>query len=235
MVPVGRCPAVRGMAIFATGRESGSGVIRISRSIVGCLMTRIAVGRRAGESRGVTGETGCGQVLSGERKAGGGVIKIRRQPGGGGMAQGTVMVEIAGDVIRIKCLVECTLVTGIASGRCTCKTGTVTRYASCREMSAGQREYGRIMIECRRQPRGGAVTNGAVVIEVVSHVIRVRHLYERRLVTGVAISWCAGVLSSVALDTRGLPVRAGQRESGSIVVVKRRLPRDDRVTESAVV
>lgn len=55
-------------------------------------------------------------------------------------------------------------------------------------MSSCQREGGRTVAEVRRVPGGRRVTGGAIVIEVVRHMIGVGYSREVRLVTGVAIS-----------------------------------------------
>ena len=40
-------------------------------------------------------------MFAGEREAGSAVVEIRRQPGSRRMAQGAVMIKIAGDMVRI--------------------------------------------------------------------------------------------------------------------------------------
>jgi hypothetical protein len=81
------------------------------------------------------------------------------------------------------------------------------------------------VVEHCSSPRGCVVACLACCWEICGYVIRVRYRRELGLVTGIAVSWCPGVLSvHVAVCTSHIDVRARQWEGRFVVVEVSRRP-----------
>jgi len=110
----------------------------------------------------------------------------------------------------------------VAIGRYGCVV--VIRVALCaghRRVEAGQREHSRV-IERRRSPVGGRVTESTVGWEACGHMGGIRGSREIHLVAAIAGRWQRGVVViGVALCARDSNVRTGQRER-CVVVIKGR-------------
>jgi hypothetical protein len=107
----------------------------------------------------------------------------------------------------------------------------VTRLTWRRYVRPGQWELGRAVIESRRLPRGGAVTRLAVLAEVARNMIRICCTREICGMTLIAIGEDELIISVyVATLTRHGNVRTRQRQLGCVMIERRRLPRDCRVT-----
>ncbi len=103
------------------------------------------------------------------------------------------------------------------------------------QMRAGEGELGLAVIKCRGRPTVGVVADGAVVAEVVLHVVGVAHRVEIILVAGETIRWRSGVAAGVAVDAVKRNVRSRQRKLGLVVVKRRGRPTVGAVADSAVV
>ncbi len=116
------------------------------------------------------------------------VVKCRRAPRGGCMTLRAIVVEIPGNVIRVCRLLEIRLMTlvTILVHKLVVTIG-MTILASNSLMSACQWELCCAMVERRWLPRCGGMTLCAIMVEVSSHVIRIRRLLEIRLMALVAI------------------------------------------------
>jgi hypothetical protein len=103
------------------------------------------------------------------------------------------------------------------------------------DMAARQRELSLVVIESRRLPGSRAVTLGAVMIEIVGHMVRIGYCGEIAAVTGIAVCWCQCVPGSVTVYAGGSGVRTGQRELGRRMIESGRLPCGSVVAGRAIV
>jgi hypothetical protein len=100
---------------------------------------------------------------------------------------------------------------------------------------SGQRKSRRSMIECRRCPCNIRMAHGAVMGELVGHMIRSHNCRDIRLMTAVAIGRQPGIFSvRMAGNALNGNVRSGQREGCCRMAKCRRFPHNIRVTNCAV-
>ena len=189
VVERGPGPGRRVMARLASGGErrrrvagiSGAGVIR---SVAGIAVRgsrrEIAVDVAAAAChRGVRSSQGECCVV---------VIKRRRSPVGGAVAQRAILGKAAGHVIGIRGALEGAEVTRNARrGKPDEYSAGMAAAAAQSHVRAGQRKRGLGVIKDRPQPVGGAVADGAVGREACRHVIGVGGLLEGRQVTARAL------------------------------------------------
>jgi hypothetical protein len=128
---------------------------------------------------------------------------------------GAIVIEVVRHMIGISHSRKISLVAGVAIGRRVDITGGVAGNARSRYVGSGQWERGRTVVEGRRIPGSGRVTGGAIVIEVVRHMVGIGHSRKISLVAGVAVGRCTDISSGVTGNARGGHMRSGQRESGS--------------------
>jgi len=101
-------------------------------------------------------------------------------------------------------------------------------------MLPGQQEAGLGMIEVGRLPRRGVMAVGTGLGETVLDVIGIACPFIVGLMAAVAVIRRAGVATGVTGDTGLRGMRAGQWESGLVVVKRRGLPGGGVVTIGAV-
>jgi hypothetical protein len=89
------------VATLAVGRELCCRVAWISRGVVRRLVTRIAVGRRAGVAARMASEALQRDMRAGQREVGSRVVESCRFPGGRRMARRADMAEIVLHVIGV--------------------------------------------------------------------------------------------------------------------------------------
>jgi len=136
------------------------------------------------------------------------------------------VAEIAGDMARVRCLLEIRLMALIAIGihQLIVAVG-VARLASRRRMRPRQWEAGRGVIERRWPPDCRRMTLGAIVAEVPGYVIRIRRLLEIRRMTLIAVSVLNLIVAvHVARLARCCSVRAREREIRARMIERRRSP-----------
>lgn len=104
---------------------------------------------------------------------------------------------------------------------------------NCR-MLTRQRKAGRAVIKRRRLPRRCGVACSAVLVKLGQLVIWFGGLIVVGLVAGKARGRRTCILRCMACDTSSLLMRSGQRKGGRIVVILRRHPGGNIVTEGAV-
>lgn len=150
MIPGCLCPHNSVMAGFTIGRESHRQMIGIRSIVVLLLMAGITICRRTAIAIGMAGQTGQHGMRSGQRELSLIVIECSRRPRGRGMALGTVMVKIIGNVIGIGYGIIILLVTGVAIRWRTRISISVTSNALERQMGAGQWKLCLVMIERSR-------------------------------------------------------------------------------------
>ena len=147
-------------------RELISGVIRFINLLKICIMTRPAVGRRAGVlASGVALRAGCRNVGTGQREVRKIMIKGSGLPAVSGVALRTILAVLSGFVIRIvgACVVR--LVTAPAIVWSTRVLAiSVTGCTAHTYMSARQREITQIVIEACLRPRLRSVTLLTVMV-----------------------------------------------------------------------
>lgn len=121
----------------------------------------------------------------GQRKLSVVVVERGRFPGCGRMTIRAVMIEIVLDMIRIGNTFEIGLMAGVAVCRCVVVTIGMARQARRRAVSAGQRELRLVVIERRRRPGRRAMTEQAIMVEVILNMAGVRDSVEIALMTGI--------------------------------------------------
>lgn len=160
----------------------------------------------------MAGDTSGGQMLSGQRESGRGMVESRRDPGGGVVARGAILAETLLEMVGIGGSFKCRLVAGKASGRCSCVLGSVTGDAGGLRMRAGQRERCCAVIIIRRLPDSGCVTERTVVRKAAGLMIRFDCRGEFRAVATVAIVRCPDITCRVTTPAGYSLMSAGQRE-----------------------
>ena len=130
------------------------------------------------------------------------------------MARGAVVREIACHMVRISCsakICAMALVTAIIDKLIV--TGSMTRLAGDRQVFAGEREMGRVMIERRWRPCCRVMARGAIVRKISLHMIRGYHTGKIRRMALITICIVDRIVSAhMAGDTLYGNVAAGQRE-----------------------
>lgn len=156
-----------------------------------------------------------------------GVIPVGRNPRGGVMASRAGRRESRRRVVRVGGACVISLVARIAGRRqggvvvIDVATGTGNGHVRTR-----QRECRVVVIEAGRNPRRRVMAHIALLRESNRHVIRIRGALEILQVTAHACS--AGeviVVVNVARGARSRRMRSRQRETGSSMIERRRLPR----------
>ena len=112
---------------------------------------------------------------------------------------GTVMIEIIADMIRIADSVKIRLMAGKTGLRSIHITAGMALNTGQGEMGAGQRKSCLVMIKNCRLPAGRAVTDCAVMVEVIADMIRFADSVEIGGVTGKTFRRCVVVPGAVAL------------------------------------
>ena len=120
------------------------------------------------------------------------VVESGGLPNGGGVADGAVLGELVGHVVGVGNPAEIGLMAGNAVGRCTGKTLIVTGNAIKGKVSAVERELRLVVVESGGFPCGGGVADGAVLGELVGHVVGVGNPAEIGLMAGNAVGRSAG-------------------------------------------
>ncbi len=80
------------------------------------------------------------------------------------------------------------------------------------------------MVERRRRPAVGRVTNTAIMAEIIGDVIRISHSGKGSLMTGITVGRRAGVAGNVAEIAGSSCMLACQREARGIVIEGSRSP-----------
>lgn len=220
-------PCGRGMTDRAIPGEAGGDVIRIGRGGVDRLMTRVAVGRRAGESPAdVAAHALHFDVGSRERELCGAVIERRRGPSRGVVADRAVLGKAGRPVIRVGRGVETTEMTnGARSAQPRKLSVRVTVGALGRQMRAGEGKAGLRVVEARARPGGGGMANGTVLREAGRRVIRVGRLVVIGQVAGAALRRRSREpIVGMAKEAIELGVRACEQKAGSAVIEDGALP-----------
>jgi hypothetical protein len=128
----------------------------------------------------------CRQVLAGQRKLRGVVIKRCWLPSRRGVAGQARLAEVAGYVIRVLRALKISGVTLIAGSiRKLVIVICVARLASDRNMSPRQRKFRRAVIEAGRLPRGGRMAGGTILAEIARNMVWIAGTL---IVTGVALN-----------------------------------------------
>jgi len=224
VVERGRLPGGDAVTALAGGREAR--VARVRRPAVVALVARQAVGRRAGVAVAMTGGAGHRAMRAVQLEAGRVVVERGRLPGGRavtvlaggrearvvGIARRGVVALMAGETV------------GGGAGVAVAMAGG----AGDRTMRAAQLETGGVVIEGRRLPGGRAVA--ALAGGRKTGMARVARAVVVGLMAGETVRWRAGVSARVARGAWGRAMRAGELETGRVVVEGRRLPGGDAVT-----
>ena len=137
------------MADFAGLGEAGGGVRRIVGALEILEVARDAGCRQSGElAVGVARGASQRSVGANQRKLGVVVVEDRIEPIRGGVADGAIGGEPGGNVVRIVCGVKCGQVTTGALRR---GIHVVVVHVALRagrvDMGAGEREFGRVVVE----------------------------------------------------------------------------------------
>jgi hypothetical protein len=233
MVERRRCPIRRWVALRAIMVEIAGNVIRVRRLLEISLMALVTVCiHQLIVATNVTWLALRGNVRSGQRKLGCVMVERRRCPIRRWVALRAIVVEITGNVIRVRRLLEIRLVALIAVRiRQLIVAARVTRLALSRNMRPSQRKLGCIVIECCSRPIRCCVTLRAIMVEIAGNVIRVRRLLEISLVALIAIRISQLVIAAgmAWLTLRG-NVCTRQREQGGVVIERCRCPIGSRMT-----
>lgn len=110
----------------------------------------------------------------------------------------------------------------------------MTGQAGLHGMGAGQRKLGLIVIERGWRPGSRGMAPGAIMTEIVHHMIRIHHRIVILIVTGVAVGRGARISAGVAGDTLQHQMRPRQRELRLIVVESCGRPRRGGVALGAI-
>ena len=234
VVEGGGLPNGGGVADGAVLRELVGHVVGIGNAVKIGLVTGNAVGRGTGKTLIVTGNAIQRKVSAVERELCLVVVESGGFPCGGGVADGAVLGELVGHVVGIGNAVEIGLVTGNAVGGCTGKTLIVTGNAIQRKVSAVERELRLVVVESGGFPCGGSVADGAVLRELVGHVVGVGNPAEIGLMTGNAVGRCTGKTLVVTGNTIEGKVSAVERELRLVVVESGGFPCGGSVADGAV-
>ena len=201
VIPGGLLPVSGIMTIIARGRETGSLVIGIGRVIVVVLVAGKTGGRRIVVPGGMARQTIQPQVSAGQRKLRLAMIKRCGLPRGGIVAFCAIVAIIPGYMIRIVDVIIIVLVATPAICRRTGITVGIAVDTLQRRVRAGKRKLGLAMIENRRAPAIGGMTDGTIVVEIILRVVRVRDSIVIVLVAVPAICRSAGITVGMAVDT----------------------------------
>lgn len=155
-----------------------------------------------------------------------GVIESRVQPGGGVVTGRTGGWELGRRVIRVRGVVVIRLVTGIAIRR---HRGVVvvhvTTVTGNRNVRAGQRECGVVVIKVRAVPGRGVVAHFAGLRETRGFMVGIGGVVVIGEVAGHAGRVCQVVIVvDVALRALQRGMRSGQGETGGTVIENRPRP-----------
>lgn len=134
------------------------------------------------------------------------------------MAQRAIVIEVVRDMVRISCIAEIAGMAGVAFCTGVGITGRVARGALEADMRSGKNERGAAVVEIRGRPRGSGVAGGAIVIEVVAHVVRICDTIEVSGMTRVTRGAGVGVAGRMALKTVETGMRAGEGKAGRIMI-----------------
>ena len=229
VIETGTGPTGGVVALGAVLREAGLYVIRAARVVEVRLVASDAsragqtVGTRRAEGRVVALIALQCDVCASQREAGGGMVKARGVPRGGGVALLASRREAGRHMVRIGGAIE---VRHMARGAIRWGSDVLTIDMALRAANAdvgtGQREFREsVVIESRRIPRGGAVAGLASGREPSLGVRRVVGLIEVRHVAAVASCGRIVELSTrVAGGTIEGSVGAGQGKASELQVIK---------------
>ena len=196
-------------------------MVRIGDGRVLRLMARVAVSRSARvASADVAIGAGNRRVCTRKREERLDVIEDRGDPCTRVGAYLAIRRESAGDVVRIRCLLEVRLVAGDAGGAETDEHPAGMATTACeRYMRTRQRECCLGVVEYGAQPIRRAVADRAVVGEAGGNVIGIRGLLEGRKVASRTLRWRAGKTSAcVTLRAGNSGMCSGERENGGAVI-----------------
>jgi hypothetical protein len=180
-------PICGGMASGACCGETDGGVWWAVGSVVLLLVASVACGRQClVVVVCVALGARCAGMSAGKRKDGS-MIEGRGGPGGGGMAQSAIRREPGSDVRRILSASEVFLVASVAAcGKRRVVVVYMALGARDRNVRAGKRERGRVVIECCPGPGGRAMAGFAGGREANGCVGRAAGSIPVFLVAGVA-------------------------------------------------
>ena len=142
--------------------------------------------------------------------------------------RGVIGIRGSGVILRVAAVAvhrqRCVVVIDVARGAGNCDVG------------AGQRELRLVMVEGRTGPGSGAMTRRARGWEADGRMGRRIGVIEIGLVAAIAVSGKPAriVVIHVARHTRHIDMRAGQRESRSVVIEGRVSPYRNRMADRAV-
>ena len=147
-----------------------------------------------------------------QREPSGIVIEGRRVPVGRRMALRTIMVEVPGDVVRVRRPLEIRLMALEAIGICKMVVAVgVAGLTLHRNVPPCQREPRRIVIESCCIPGGGGVTLRTIVAEVPGSMIRIERGRKDILMATEAVRRPAGK-DIVSMAARALQSHMSARE-----------------------
>ena len=239
VVEGGRLPRRGAVALRTVVAEFPRHVVGILRKgeVLRVALLAVRVGDRVIAVR-VAGLAGRRLVLARERKGRLVVIELRRLPCRGRVAHGTIVRELAGNVIRVRRAVVVVLMALIAVhvGNGCIVSVRVALLARRRQMPPFERKLRRSVAEGRRFPGRHAMALRAVAREYPDCVIRALCCREVGLMALEAVRVLQIVIPANVTFLAGLRVvRAGQRECGGLVVEGGRLPRVAAVALRAIV
>lgn len=177
------------------------------------------------------------EMFSGQGEPRADVTEGGREERGGCMARRAVVSEHSGHVIRVRrALVVGRMALVAIRVRELVIVIRVAGEACRRQMGTGQDKMGRIVIECLRGPRRGAVARCAVMVEIQCNVPGVRRL----LIIGLMALVTARIGELVVPPGMAEPagrrrVRAGERKPGCAVIERGPQPRGRAVAVLAIV
>lgn len=146
------------------------------------------------------------------------MIESRWRPAARRVTVGANMAEIRLHMVRVAGRLKIALMAGVAVGRCPRIAGRVTGGAGSIDMLSGQRESCITMVQTRRRPAIGRMTDRAILAEALLHVVRISYTFKIRLVTAVAARRCSCESRTVTLRAEQRGMLTGQRESGRRMV-----------------
>jgi hypothetical protein len=201
-------------------------VIGGCRGIEILRVASVAVRRKgSGEVVGMASTTRHCRMGTGQRKRSLVMVKRRRYPRRGVMAQLALLRNARLHVIRRCCVVEVLRMAGITIGRCVRELPiNMAKIAGYGRVSAGEGESALAMIETGGDPSGCRVAGLALLRETSLNVIRIRGPVVVLRVAAVAVRRRALKLTvDMARRARERRMSARQREARKFEVVKLRV------------
>ena len=211
------------MAIHTVLAEVIGGVIGIGGPGKVRLVTAETVGGGVHIPLIVAGNTVQGNMRPGEREVRIIMVEVRIIPISGVVTIQTIVAEVIGHVVGIVCIFKIDLMAAVAVVRGIGIALIVAVDTIDRDMRAGQRKIGQIMVEVGRLPGVFAVADRAFGGKTVGHMVRITGVVEVGLMAADAVTRQTGYLSP---NVAGLAESGGmgspQLEAAGLQVVKNR-------------